>query len=115
MGYYQTHVFFCTHSREGDKPCCAARGSCELREYAKAQVKALNLSGKGGVRINASGCLGRCKEGPTVVVYPEGIWYTFHSKQDIDEIIHEHLIKRQVVTRLLMPNVDFERDLPNNP
>ena len=34
------------------------------------------LSGvKKNVRANRAGCLDQCEHGPTVVVYPEGIWY----------------------------------------
>jgi (2Fe-2S) ferredoxin len=42
----------------------------------------------------------RCGEGPVLVVYPEGVWYTYHDKADIDEIIEEHLQHGRVVERL---------------
>jgi len=62
----------------------------------------MGLSGKGKVRVNTSGCLDRCEEGPACVVYPEGTWYTYIDEQDIDEIIESHLVKGQVVERLLL-------------
>ncbi|MGH8754951.1 MAG: (2Fe-2S) ferredoxin domain-containing protein, partial [Burkholderiales bacterium] len=34
------------------------------------------------------------------VVYPDGVWYTYVDKHDIDEIIEEHLLHGRVVTRL---------------
>jgi len=71
-----------------------------MRAYAKDRVKALKLSGEGKVRINQAGCLDRCEEGPCVVVYPEGVWYTYVDKADIDEIIDEHLVNGRVVERL---------------
>ena len=52
------------------------------------------------VRVNPSGCLDRCEEGPVIVVYPEEIWYTYVDKEDIDEIIEQHLINGKVVERL---------------
>jgi len=58
------------------------------------------MSGEGKVRINSSGSLDRCEEGPCIVVYPEGTWYTYVDKQDIDEIIDEHLVKGRPVERL---------------
>ena len=67
---------------------------------AKAQVKALGLSGKGKVRINIAGCLDRCEEGPVIVVYPEAVWYTYVDRSDVDEIIEEHLKNGRVVDRL---------------
>jgi (2Fe-2S) ferredoxin len=100
MSYYRYHVFFCVNQREGGEACCANHGSKALRDYAKERVKALGLSGKGGVRVNTAGCLDRCDEGPVIVVYPEGTWYTYVDREDIDEIIEEHLRQGRVVERL---------------
>jgi (2Fe-2S) ferredoxin len=63
-------------------------------------VKELGISGAGGVRINQAGCLDRCEEGPCLVVYPEAIWYTYVDREDIDEIVREHLVNGRVVERL---------------
>lgn len=102
MSYYQRHVFFCVNDRgEGaDRPSCNRCGSQELRDYAKARVKALGLHGEGKIRINQSGCLDRCEDGPAVVIYPEGTWYTYIDEDDIDEIIESHLLKGKQVKRL---------------
>ena len=100
MSYYQHHVFFCCNQREPGAVCCNARGATELRAYAKARIKSLGLSGKGRVRINTSGCLDRCQEGPVIVVYPEEVWYTYIDREDIDEIIDQHLLQGRVVDRL---------------
>lgn len=71
-----------------------------MRDYAKGRIKDLKLSGKGKVRVNMAGCLDRCDEGPVMVVYPEEVWYTYVDKQDVDEIIDEHLLHGRVVERL---------------
>ena len=71
-----------------------------MRDYAKQCTKSLGIAGKGGVRINTAGCLDRCDEGPVIVVYPEGVWYTYVDREDIDEIIEEHLLNGRVVKRL---------------
>ena len=42
----------------------------------------------------------RCAEGPVIVVYPEGTWYTYVDERDIDEIIDEHLLNGRIVERL---------------
>ena len=100
MPYYRYHVFFCTNRREDGSACCQNHAAQSMRDYAKERTKALHLAGKGGVRINTAGCLDRCAEGPVIVVYPEGIWYTYVDQQDIDEIIEEHLRHGRVVERL---------------
>jgi (2Fe-2S) ferredoxin len=98
--YYCHHVFFCINHREDGSQCCANCGSQAMRDYAKKRVKALDMSGKGRVRINNAGCLDRCEEGPVVVVYPEGVWYHYVDKHDIDEIIDRHLCRGEIVERL---------------
>jgi (2Fe-2S) ferredoxin len=52
------------------------------------------------IRINSAGCLDRCDDGPVLVIYPEGTWYTFVDESDLDEIIEEHLKNGRVVERL---------------
>jgi (2Fe-2S) ferredoxin len=63
-------------------------------------MKELGLTGEGKVRVNKSGCLDRCEEGPVCVVYPEAVWYTYVDESDIDEIIDSHLVDGKPVKRL---------------
>ena len=100
MSHYRHHVFFCCNQREPGEACCNNHGSAKMREYAKDRVKMLGLAGAGKVRINQAGCLDRCDEGPVLVVYPEAVWYTYVDREDIDEIIDQHLLKGRVVERL---------------
>jgi (2Fe-2S) ferredoxin len=100
MSYYRHHVFFCCNQREPGEACCQNHKADELRNYAKDRVKALGLAGEGKVRINKAGCLDRCDDGPVIVVYPEEVWYTYVDKDDIDEIVEEHLKHGRIVERL---------------
>lgn len=102
MSYYRRHIFFCTNVRpEGaDRPSCGRCGSEAMRNFAKQRVKELGLAGKGGVRVNMAGCMDRCEEGPTAVVYPEGVWYTYVDEEDIEEIVTSHLRDGEPVDRL---------------
>ncbi len=99
MSFYRRHAFFCTNVREG-RACCQDHGAEQARAHAKARIKAAGLALPGGVRVNKAGCLDRCEEGPVLVVYPEGTWYTYLDTADIDEIVDEHLINGRVVKRL---------------
>ena len=102
MSFYKHHVFFCQNRRDPPEACCANHNAEGMRDYAKKRVKALKLSGEGKVRINSAGCLDRCEEGPCIVVYPEGVWYTYVDRGDVDEIIEEHLKNGRIVDRLRM-------------
>lgn len=99
--YYKYHLFFCTNQREA-RDCCQQFDAIACREYMKSEIKRRKLTGVGGVRVNTAGCLDRCAEGPVVVVYPEGVWYTYIDKADLDEIIEQHLINGKPVQRLML-------------
>lgn len=105
--YYRAHVFCCTNERPEGHPrgSCKRKGSEKLRNYMKARAKELGLD---GVRINTSGCLDRCECGPTMVIYPEGIWYSYLTPGDVDEILDVHLRRGGRVERLLLHPQDKE-------
>lgn len=100
--YYRYHLFFCTNLRADGRQSCQQCGAKDIRDYAKQRCKQLGLHGPGGVRINTAGCLDRCESGPVAVIYPEAVWYTWVDKNDIDEIIEQHLLQGKPVQRLLI-------------
>jgi len=102
MTYYKKHLFFCVNQRAAGKQCCNDAGASAMRDYAKKKLATLGLTGPVQIRANHSGCMGRCTEGPTLVIYPEAIWYTYQTTADIDEIIDKHIMHDEIVTRLLM-------------
>jgi (2Fe-2S) ferredoxin len=102
MSYYKYHIFFCTNQRADGSACCESHGASEIRTYAKDKLKQMGAQIPEKVRINASGCLDRCAEGPVMVIYPEETWYTYVDKEDIDEIIEKHLKNGEIVERLLI-------------
>lgn len=102
MPGYQRHIFVCVNDRPADDPrgCCLAKGSQQVRDLLKKSLKARGLNRI--VRANASGCLDACGSGATVVVYPEAVWYGGVTVSDVDEIIEKHVIRGEVVERLLL-------------
>ena len=70
-----------------------------MRDYMKARAKELGLN---GIRVNSAGCLDRCELGPVMVLYPEGIWYSYHTHEDIDEILSVHVMGGGRVERLML-------------
>ena len=97
--FYRAHLFCCTNQRPpGHKDgSCGEKGSENLRNYMKKRAKELGLE---DVRINGAGCLGRCSEGPTVVIYPEGVWHSPKTEADCEEILLKHLQQGETVGRL---------------
>jgi (2Fe-2S) ferredoxin len=98
--FFGQHLFICMNQRDDGRECCAERGAHAAQKHLKARVKELGLSRSGEVRVNQAGCLGRCEEGPVIVIYPQGTWYTYVDNEDLDEIIDVHLVGGKVVERL---------------
>jgi (2Fe-2S) ferredoxin len=98
--FYKHHVFFCMNTREDGRRSCGDHGATTAQQHAKKRIKQMDMNGQGKVRINQSGCLDRCEEGPCLVVYPDAVWYTYVDTEDIDEIIDSHLIGGKPVDRL---------------
>lgn len=101
MSYFDKHVFFCTNQRTDGSACCNNHNAQKARDYVKNKVKELGMSNQqDNIRVNSAGCMSRCDEGPVIVVYPEGIWYTYIDESDLDEIIEVHLRQGRIVERL---------------
>ena len=107
MGRFEKHIFVCINERPKDHPkgCCLHKGSAEVRDKFKEELKKLGLAPI--VRANNSGCLDACEYGVSVVVYPEGVWYGGVTVKDVDEIIQEHILKGNVVERLTIKNSKY--------
>ena len=104
MAGYRRHVFVCLNERDPSHPrgCCKQRGSEQIFKVLKEGVAKAGLT---DVRINRSGCLEHCELGPSVVVYPEAVWYHVPSVEDAEEILRQHVIEGKIVDRLLMDNM----------
>jgi NADH:ubiquinone oxidoreductase subunit F (NADH-binding)/(2Fe-2S) ferredoxin/NAD-dependent dihydropyrimidine dehydrogenase PreA subunit len=53
------------------------------------------------VRVIKTGCFGFCGQGPIIKIEPDDITYVRVTVNDVEEIVQRHLIKREVVGRLL--------------
>jgi (2Fe-2S) ferredoxin len=99
---YDRHVFVCENSRSPEHPrgCCKNRGGSAVKEALKDALKARGLTLR--IRANSAGCLDACEHGPTMVVYPEGVWYGGVKPEDVAEIVERHLLGGEPVERLVI-------------
>ncbi len=83
------HVFVCTNERPDGHPrgCCKARGSEAV--LAELKKKAALSGMVESVRIQKSGCLDLCEDGPVVVAYPDGKWYGNVTVADVDSLLKD--------------------------
>ncbi len=93
MDLYRAHVLICGGTG------CSSSGSVQLCDEFEEQIKKNGLEKE--VKIVKTGCFGLCALGPIVVVYPEGAFYSRVQKEDVGEIVSEHLLKGRIVKRLI--------------
>jgi (2Fe-2S) ferredoxin len=99
---HKYHAFVCAQKRPEGHPrgCCTSRGGGQhLFDRLVSQMSERNLW-EAGISVAQASCLGFCKFGPAMVVYPEGVWYQPTTAADIDEIIQSHFIDGTPVDRL---------------
>jgi (2Fe-2S) ferredoxin len=91
---YKKHVFVCTSGKT-----CPQEGGEQVCKALRHEIAERSL--KKQIRINKSGCLDQCGNGPMVVVYPEQVWYAHVAVEDAAEIVESHLLGGEPVQRLL--------------
>ncbi len=87
------HVLVCGNAD------CADRGGIALIGSMRRVIR--KAKREQDIRVTRTGCMGRCGEGPTVAVYPDGIWYRGVQVADADELVEEHLLHDRIVSRLV--------------
>ena len=101
MPAFRQHIFVCGNQRSCDHPrgCCDPDGNNALRNALKAAVKQRDIGGL--VRVNSAGCLDQCELGPTLVIYPQGVWYGNIQPADIPRIV-DSLASGEVLADLVI-------------
>ena len=69
-----------------------------MRKSLKDELRAEGMNRD--VRVDSVDCLGLCKHGPNLVVYPEGTWYLGIVEQDVPEVVQRHLQNGEPVEHL---------------
>jgi (2Fe-2S) ferredoxin len=107
MPKFTHHIFVCCNQRDAcsARGCCNPDGSSALRNKFKAELKARRLGPL--VRANQSGCLDQCELGPTVVIYPQEIWYGHVRLEDVGRIIDETILGGRILEDLLIPDASL--------
>jgi NADH-quinone oxidoreductase subunit F len=110
MEFFRSHILVCSGTG------CQASGSLPLKDAMEQEIARRGLDKE--VKVIETGCFGFCRFGPNMMVYPEGVFYCGVQKEDVVELVEEHLVKGRVLERLLYREpetksvvVDFE-DIP---
>jgi (2Fe-2S) ferredoxin len=99
----EKHLFICVQNRPPQHPSgsCVQRGGAEVLQ---AFAEAINTPEHfGRFAITTTGCMGPCNMGPNILVYPDGVMYCGVQKDDVKEIVEQHILGGKPVERLLAP------------
>ena len=83
-------IFVCATSGEGR---CGAKGGAELLEAFREEVDRRGIPPS---TILRNVCTRRHEEGPVVFIYPDDVWYTRVTREDVPEIVERHLARERL-------------------
>lgn len=83
-------IFVCATPGEGR---CGPKGGEELLEAFRDEVERRGLSSS---TILRNACTRRHEEGPVVFIFPDDVWYTRVTRDDVPRIVEQHLVPSQV-------------------
>ncbi len=102
------HVFLCL-----GPSCCDPAAGQAAWEALKAEIKKAGLSGGASVcQRTKVGCLRICCHGPTMVVYPEGTWYSGMTAERMERFVREHLVQGRPVREWIFEQHALAHDSP---
>ena len=99
MEPFRYHIYICDQKKPEGVPCCAAAGSAATLEALRKEIARRNLLDE--VQVTTCGSLGLCERGPNLVVYPEGVWYSGVSADDVPELVESQFVQGQPLERLM--------------
>jgi (2Fe-2S) ferredoxin/SAM-dependent methyltransferase len=98
MEPFRFHVFVCDQRKPEGVPCCSARNAGKVLDVLRREINSRGLEDE--VQVTTCGSLGLCENGPNMVVYPEGVWYSGVTPEDVAEIVESHFERDTPVERL---------------
>ena len=92
-GSVRAHVLVCAGTG------CTSSNSLQIADKMEEELKASGLDNE--IHVVRTGCHGLCALGPIMIVYPEAVFYSMVTVEDVHEIVEEHLKNGRPVTRLV--------------
>ena len=86
---------------------CKASNSDEIIDALNIAIAEKNLQQR--VKVVMTGCFGFCAQGPIVQILPDKTFYIKVTKEDAEEIINNHIIKGEIIDRLLYENPETKK------
>ncbi len=89
---------------------CESSKSAKINQALTEEIKASSLSDT--VQVKTTGCHGFCQQGPTVIIEPEGIFYTCVKIEDVPEVVKSSFVEKKPLERLLFHDLATKKAIP---
>ena len=94
---HEKHILVCHGTG-----CTSSKSPVIIDNFRKI-LKEKNID---NVRVIQTGCFGLCAKGPIVIIRPEDTFYAMVKPEDCEEIVDTHIVKGEIVERLLCKDID---------
>lgn len=84
---YEKQIFVCTN--EGGAVCGANQAGEKIFKELRQTAKDRGLHPR--IRVAQAKCLGQCGKGVNMMVYPDQIWHSGVTEDDIGDLINKYL------------------------
>ena len=88
---YIKQIFVCTNDAKGEKASCGDHKGEEIFRQLRETAKTRGLHPK--IRVAQAKCLGQCSTGCNIMVYPDNVWYSGVSRDDVPGLADKYLSK----------------------
>ena len=88
---YIKQIFVCTNDAKGEKASCGDHKGEEIFRQLRETAKARGLHPK--IRVAQAKCLGQCSTGCNIMVYPDNVWYSGVTMDDVPGLADKYLSK----------------------
>ena len=86
---YEKQIFVCTNNKEGKEPSCGDQRGEEIFKELRRIAKERGLHPQ--IRVAQAKCLGKCAMGCNIMVYPDNVWYSGVTLQDVIPLAETYL------------------------
>ncbi|WP_408011491.1 (2Fe-2S) ferredoxin domain-containing protein [Pseudalkalibacillus sp. A8] len=83
MNGAEKHILLCNGKS------CTKNGAEDVTNAIREEIKALGLTKT--IHTTKTLCNGQCKRGPTVITYPDGVWYQYMTSESGKELVQRLL------------------------
>lgn len=81
---YEKVILVCVNDAKGEKPSCGDHRGEEIFRRLRELAKERGLHPR--IRVTQAKCLGQCAKGCNIMVYPDNVWYSGVSVNDVENM-----------------------------